>query len=413
MVEAQLKILLYGESPIPETGAARVNRHLLETIVELGIEVEVLGTSHFWGDEYNHEQYPYKIVPVEGGNALETHKRAGDMIAERDGTFDLLFISADMHVPQILNTHLKTYPSIVLGAIDGPVYFAEQISSFREAMIPAVYSKYSYSQVLGVLPEIKDRFRCTPLGCEPDVFFPISEEERREYRKRAFGIGDETFLVMWANRNQMRKDPARAMKAFHLFHERVPDSRLYMHCRVQDVGGNLVSQARLLGLDVVNEVIFTPPEYTEIAGFERWKLNLMYNAADVGISTAQGEGWGLTTSEFMSAGTPFIGPANTTFWELLGGEPGYYWKTADRGFLVESGGDNLWSIYYGVDDASRPLTSCTDLADELYYVYTHRVQAKAKAKHARWWAEKHTWQGFKESWKEILQQCQERLSPEL
>lgn len=399
-----MKILFYGESPVPETGAARVDRHILDVIVSLGIEVEVLGTSHFWEDDYDHARYPYKITHINGMNTLETHQAAGKAIDERDGTFDLLFISADMHVPNILMEHVKKYPSIVLGAIDGEVKHRDQVISLESATVPVVYSKFSHSQVLKHL-DIASKFRCITLGCEPDTFYPLSYVERRAYRLKAFGIdNDDRFLVMWANRNQMRKDPARAMQAFHLFHQRVPNSLLYMHARMQDVGGNLASQALLLGLQVSGrnpEVIFSPPEYTEIAGFDREKLNKMYNAADCGISTAQGEGWGLTTSEFMSAGRPFIGPRNTTFFELLG-------ENEERGYLARSGGPNLWSIYYGNDDAPRPLASATDMADKLYYVWSHREEAAGKARAAREWAEQHTWEQFKDEWKALL--CQVRSS---
>lgn len=403
-MEAQLKILFYGECPILETGAARVNRHVLDTIVEEGHNVEVIGTSHFWEQEYDHDRYPFPIESISGETQQKTHEAAGKRIHQRmeeDG-FDVLFISADMHVPNILIEHVKKYPSIVLAAIDGMVKHADQVKSLEVASFPAVYSQYSYNQVLQVLPGIKDKFKCIPLGCEPDVFYPLSDEEKREYRRRVFGIGDDTFLVMWANRNQMRKDPGRAMKAFHLFHERVPNSLLYMHCRQNDVGGNITTQAFLLGLEIHGsnpEIMFAPPDYTEIAGFDREKLNKMYNAADVGISTSQGEGWGLTTSEFMSAGTPFIGPANTTFFELLG-------EHEERGYLAHCGGDDLWSIYYGVDDAPRPLTSCSSLARKLYHVYTHPIEARAKAMLARRWTQMNTWDDFKRQWKGVLSQCQ-------
>ncbi len=403
-----MRLLFYGESPILETGAARVDRHLLDTIVECGHEVEVLGTSHFWGDEYDHTRYPYKITAIEGPNQITTHEAAGKAIIERDGTFDVLFISGDMHVPNILMASLKRYPSIVLAAIDGEVKHPDQVKSLGVARWPAVYSRYSHGQVLAHLPEIKDRFKCITLGCEPDVFYPLPSDERSAYREKAFGITDDKFLVMWANRNQMRKDPARAMKAFHLFHQRVPHSVLYMHCRQQDVGGSIISQAMLLGLRVSGsnpEVMFAGTDYTEIAGYDREKLNKMYNAADVCISTSQGEGWGLTTTEAMAAGTPFIGPANTTFFEQLG-------MQGERGYLAKCGGPDLWSIYYGVDDAPRPLVSCTDMADMLYYVYEHRMESYEKAFKARQWTERHTWQQFKDEWKEVLRDCQKHLSLE-
>jgi glycosyltransferase involved in cell wall biosynthesis len=399
-----MKLLFYGESPCLETGAGRVDRHILDVIVEMGIEVEVLGTSHFFEENYDHERYPYPIQHIQApGAQLETHLAALREIERRAGTFDVLFISGDMHVPNIMIDAVRKYPSIVLAAIDGEVRHYNQVQSLEVARWPVVYSKYSYEQVLRWLPNIWDRFDVITLGCETDVFFPLTAEERRAYRKKAFNIDDdETFLVMCCNRNQVRKDLARSMKAFHLFHEKVPNSRLYMNCRQNDSGGHLPNQAFLCGLKTTGpktEVIFTSPDFTEVAGYPRDILNKMYNAADVGISTAQGEGWGLTTTEFMSAGTPFIGPANTTFFEILG-------RDEERGYLAKCGGDDLWTIYYGMDDAPRSITSVTSMAEKLLHVYHHRSEAYAKAIEARWWCEGHTWEKMRRQWEEVLTRVQ-------
>ncbi len=410
------KLLFYGESPLNETGAARVDRHLLDAIVECGIDVEVLATSHFFEDRYDHTRYPYPITGISEPTEEETHKAAAKAIDARAGSFDWLFVSGDMHVPQLLKEQVMKFPSIVLGAIDGTVPFAEQIDSFTYARVPAVYSKFAYAQVVQALPELVDDLHCIPLGCEPDVFYPLPEEERRAYRLKAFGIDDDnTFLVIWANRNQFRKDPGRALKAFHLFHQRVPNSKLYMHTKVEDMGGNLIAQAKFLGLSR-GEVIFPAQAqyedigngqvkvsgYSEIFGFTREKQNLLYNAADVAISTSRGEGWGLTTTELMAAGVPFIGPANTTFFELVGATGAANFTPGTRGYLVKSGGDDLWDIFYGRDDSPRPMVSCDALADCLYYVFTHREEAAVKVDHARQWTKKHTWHEFKQAWKEVL-----------
>lgn len=394
-----MRILFYGESPTLETGASRVNRYLLDAMLECGMQIEVIGWSHFFGQEYDRSRYPYDISPCDNWNT------AREMILARDGSFDVLFISADMHVPNILIDLVGKYSTIILAAIDGRVIHTDQIKSLMVAAWPVVYSRYAFGQVAMVAPDV--RLRCVPLGCEPDTFYPLPYEERRAYREKAFGITDDNFfLVMSANRNQMRKDLGRGMKGFHLFHGKVPYSRLYMHSKTQDVGGNLISQAYLLGLRIhgsTPEIMFTPPEYNELAGFDRAVLNKMYNAADVIISTAQGEGWGLTTTEAMAAGTSFIGPANTSFFEIIG-------EKEQRGYLAASGTDDLWSIYYGTDDAPRPLTSVIDLAAKLEYVYYHRDEARDKAYAARIWSEQHTWNDFKAEWRDLLWRVRSSLA---
>src|SRR5258708_20943604 len=89
------------------------------------------------------------------------------------------------------------------------------------------------------------------LGCETDVFYPLSEEERKAARLRLFGEEyKDTFLCINVNRNQQRKDLARCMGAFHLFHQKHPDSALYLHSVMNDAGGHLPTQAVMAGCDV-------------------------------------------------------------------------------------------------------------------------------------------------------------------
>src|SRR5690349_12165381 len=99
----------------------------------MGIGVEVLATSHFFEDDYDRTKYPYRIHHVKGATQLETHQNAGKMIEEREGTFDVLFISGDMHVPNILIDCVRKYPSIVLAAIDGEVRHHSQVCSLEAA----------------------------------------------------------------------------------------------------------------------------------------------------------------------------------------------------------------------------------------------------------------------------------------
>lgn len=394
-----MRILFFGESPINQTGASRVSKHLLDAIIESGHTVEVIGTNHFVGAEYDHYEYPYFICGINQDTKMQTYDVVQEMIRDRKGTFDLLFLNDDMHVPQLFKELMGDIPTIALGAIDGPVHFREQIDAFQSALVPAVYSRYAYNQVLGVAPDLSSKLACIPLGCEPDVFYPLSQEERRAYRKKAFGIeSDEIFLVMIAGRNQIRKDLARGMCAFHQFAQNVPDARMYVLSQRDDIGGNLPAQAALLGCDL-KKFYFCGDDYNALAGFSRAKVNCMYNAADVIISTAQGEGWGLCTSEALAAGRPFIGPRNTTFIEMIG-------EQEERGYLVECGGPELWQMYYGMDNAPRPITSVKGMSSALAYVYENREKAAEKGMIAREWAFIHTWYDFREQWKEVLKRCE-------
>jgi D-inositol-3-phosphate glycosyltransferase len=61
-----------------------------------------------------------------------------------------------------------------------------------------------------------------------------------------------------------------------------------------------------------HKLILSMPEVWK--GLSEQTLNWNYNISDVGFSTTQGEGWGLTTMEMMACGIPQIVPD----WAALG-----------------------------------------------------------------------------------------------
>ena len=255
------------------------------------------------------------------------------------------------------------------------------------------------------------------LGTEPDVFYPLSEEERRAQRKRIFGIEDDTFIVINVNRNQMRKDLARTMACFHQFHERYPHSLLYLHSVIQDYGGNLSTQATMCGID-----IFASPAEIAFSGLDlnnpwsRAELNNLYNAADCLVSTSYGEGWGLSTTEAMCAGTPVVVPMNTANFDILGENQERGWGMKTGGdldhtvYLYEGGGaphDIVWSesfldkmieVYHGTYLWS---TAVYGTGGNPYYARYRNVQDKVEA--ARAWCLENTWEHKGHAWRQLIE----------
>ncbi len=395
--------LFYGETPVIETGAAHISQHLLKLMFELGWTVDVVGINHFGDVPYAEREYPCKFYDAPEGQFYNVDN-AKKVILE--GVYDLLYLTGDInHVYDVLGEALEArekyhFPIVALVVIDID-FDMPYLPMFSQVDHLAVYSKFAHEIVERRVPELRGKVHCTTLGCEPESYYPLTQEQRRKVRKAAFHIeSDDTFLVTCVNRNQYRKDLMRGAYAFHLFHQKYPDSKMYIHAKMNDLGGDLPTMAHLLGMKLgepgeENELIFTQPQYTVIKGFPREVLNQVYNAADVCISTSQGEGWGLTTSESFAAGTPFIGPKHTTFIELLG-------EHEERGYFAACGGPDLWMIHYGKGEEPRPITSCTDLARVLEHVYHNRDEAKEKAARARTWAQSHTWKVFVEQWREIL-----------
>jgi intein/homing endonuclease/glycosyltransferase involved in cell wall biosynthesis len=294
-----MKILMYGETPLISTGSGNVSKRLVPMLLGMGHEVEIVAINHF-ENEMKNCTYPCKIHPSPTNDAfnLETLK---SLIRHAD--YDLLFLYSDVgqlnKVTDLIRDVRQTreFKVIMYTCVDCDYLNAQTLACLTVADFPVMYSQHSKRVAQKYYPALN--IQAIPHGCEPDIFYPLSEEERSEVRRKTFGIDDDFFLVVNVNRNQWRKDPGRSLMIFHEFHKTHPKSAIYMHMKMQDIGGSLPDMAQMIGMRLMNpeaEVIFTGPKFAEQEGVPRDTLNKVYNCADVVISTSTGEGWGLCLS---------------------------------------------------------------------------------------------------------------------
>ncbi|HEX8651186.1 MAG TPA: glycosyltransferase [Pyrinomonadaceae bacterium] len=167
-----------------------------------------------------------------------------------------------------------------------------------------------------------------PHGVDTKLFYPYAAETTPEgvisgrlmAKRKLFPNTEEfleSFVVLNANRNQPRKRIDITMQGFALFAENKPENvKLYLHMGTEDVGWNLVTLAKRYGIEGrlilsnMNKAI--PTDSVE-------RLNLIYNACEVGINTSTGEGWGLVSFEHAATGAAQIVPRHTTCEELWQG----------------------------------------------------------------------------------------------
>ncbi len=399
-----MKVLAYTESPVISTGAGRVSQPLIKLMHRLGWELTIVGLNHFGDVPFDKEEWPHTFINADEGDFFQP-EHAKEQIAA--GGYDLLFLSGDVNVidvvmPTALEAKKKYgFPIISLVVIDAD-FDMPYLPFLLEVDYPFVYSQFAYDVAVKRCPALNGKLRCIPLWFEPETLYRLDDEKRKKIRTEILGIEDlDTFIVLSLNRNQRRKDLGRVMYAYHLFHKKHPNSRLYMHAKMRDLGGDLPSQAHLLGLHP-REIIFAHETYSVVAGYERQVVNQIYNACDVSISCSQGEGWGLSTSESMAAGIPFIGPRHTTFLDLIG-------RNEERGYLADCGGIDLWQIHYGQGEEPRPVTSVTSMVEKLEYVYLHRDEAIEKAAAARAYAETHNLKKFQDVWRRVFKKVASQI----
>jgi len=412
-----MKVLFYGESPCVSTGLAQVSRVILDALQEDGHEVEVVGTNHHMVVSYDKAVFPYNVVPV-----LEEDKKDPNVVktaVERihNSEYDMFFCSTDFgrDIPifqALIEERQKGRDFLITGyyAVDCDIIPPSTFDTLAYCNAKIVYTQHGRQVIERLRPDFKGEINVLYLACEPDVFYPLSAEERRKARKELFNIeDDDTFLCLSVNRNQSRKDLGRLMAIFHEFHGRHQNSTLYVHAHRTDVGGDLVGMAISLGMGEGSgiEVIFTGEQYNVLQGYSREYMNRVYNAADCLLSASTGEGWGLSTTEAMAAQLPVVVPSNTAFTEIVG-------SNEERGYLVKSGGDiDHRTLLYGLTSNPRDIVHADSMLEKMERVYSHRNEAKEKARLARKWAEQHTTEIIKNQWKAFFSNVEAQKDKQL
>lgn len=361
------RILFYGDGPQVATGFGTVSRNILMPLYKTGkYDITVLGIN-YWGEPH---EFPIPTWPVGFNNEKDPYGRKNVQQQIANSEFDILFMIQDSFILDFIGEFIpklkfnnKKFKSIVYFPIDG-VPKREWISAMAAADYPVTYTDYGYKQCVEVFPDIKDRLRIVPHGINPKDFHPLSYAEVADFRQKYFGPLSDKFIITTVNRNQQRKDIPRTIMAFKEFHDKYPDSLLYLHMAARDQGWNLDKTIDSFGLSINKDVIF-PNNFGPNKGFPIPVLNRIYNASDVIVSSTTGEGWGLAQVEAMAAKTPIISPDNTACSEIAG---------EGRGILIRSGHDKEHFVVLPHDnEVIRPIICVQDMVDAFEKMYKDEV----------------------------------------
>ena len=162
----------------------------------------------------------------------------------------------------------------------------------------ACISKVTHDIVETVAPEVDSSY--IPHAVDADVFKPATADEIQNWRVSK--DLDDKFVCFWNSRNARRKQSGTLIWWFKEFLDNVGHDKacLIMHTDVKDQHGqDLEAIIHELGL-TNGEVLFSRDKVDakDLAG--------MYNMADLTISVSDAEGFGLSTLESLSCGTPIM-----------------------------------------------------------------------------------------------------------
>jgi glycosyltransferase involved in cell wall biosynthesis len=172
-------------------------------------------------------------------------------------------------------------------------------------------------------------------GFDPKQFFPVP----RELVRKQLGIPNEAFVLLNLNRNQPRKRYDLLIMAFVELIVKYPTKPIFLMCICDkgEKGGWWLfeiyqRELRLRNVPVEmfgNRLMVSSQDMM----FKDEDINMFYNCADVGISTAEGEGFGLCQFEQMGVGVPQVVPDIGGFKEFCSSDNAVVVKPKHRYYL--------------------------------------------------------------------------------
>ncbi|MGQ9642354.1 MAG: glycosyltransferase family 4 protein [Ignavibacterium sp.] len=350
------KVLFIGDG-VKYTGFSTVIHNIISNIPEGIFDIHHLAINYY-GDPH---EFSWKIYPASlGGDIYGINRLNGFDFENFAGIFILNDMPiVDAYLQKIKSLKITKIPAIIVYTpIDGygmPSRFFNNLDIVKQLVF---YTDFAKEDIQSRIPDID--IKVIPHGVNTKVFYRLFNnalEAKRLLFSNVIKDLETSFIVLNANRNQPRKRIDLTLRAFAKFAKGKPDNvKLYLHCGRKDVGWMIDDLATDLGL--TDRVIMTQTN-SPLPQIPMEALNLLYNATDVGINTAQGEGWGLTNFEHARIGVPQVVPNHTACRELF----------KDTGVTVD-----IAEWVYGTDMSVRQgIVSVDKVADSLEKLYTDKA----------------------------------------
>lgn len=382
------------------TGFATVSKNLVahwKTIFGDSMKLDIVAINYF-GESYNEGANIRVISGKVNDVAKDDFGRYVFMRSIADVDYDVVFIMQDLgvvvpmipHIKKILEdkkaANKKQFKSIVYFPVDFALTpnLAVGLEFFNTLI---TYTEYGRSHVLRLKPELKGKLKVIPHGHNMNEFYPLRIDKIKEFRKEYFGDNADKFIIGSVNRNQSRKDIPTTIFGFLEYWDNYnKNSFLYLHMNPKDpMGWHLRTILAQTPLVEGRDFMFPPTEDFN-KGADVAKMNKIYNSLDVFLSTATGEGWGLTITEAMACEVPVIAPNHTSIAELSDG--------GKRMFLLET----QYPVVAMVDNVVRFQSDIYEIADVIYNLYlqteSSSVEIHTRVNKAYEFVENLDWKGI-------------------
>lgn len=322
-----MRLLFVGDAAA--TGFGTVTADLGKGLLDLGVDVRFLSMNVH--NRTPPEPFGSRTYDVEPGERPEAVLAILNGTASADWSPEAILMVADYY-----SSNWVTYVPEVLAALD-------RVPSFHYCPIEGVGIPPAWRDLWDIVKPISmTRFgqaeMARVMGYEPpmiyhgvdqEVFYPIAPNRPSAFASRDggrptnrasakihFGMDPNRVMLLRTDRLMPRKQYPSMLRALYPVFEKHPEADLVIHCRTIDQGGNLHDVLTHFPEWYRQRIYFTFRHDTYV-GMSREELNLLYNAADLYVSSGA-EGFGLTIAEAIACGVPAVGIDYSAVPEVIG-----------------------------------------------------------------------------------------------
>ncbi len=306
---------------LPGSGFTRVLHNVLAGLASTH-EVHLLGIG-----------YRGPVAEIAGGVTLHpTNLHGGDVF----GAFRAVELAREREVRLVLllndlwmlHGYMRTLPQLRRTAalvayvpLDGRIVSTQVLEPLAAIHRFVASTEFGRRELAGGLERLgrPSEVAVIPHGTDASVFRPLPGG-RADARRRLFAGEPEwerSFIVLNANRPHERKRIDLTLEGFARFAADKPSEvKLWLHHAHMDPEQRDAILALAASHGIADRLRVTELGAAPLSDAE---LNLVYNACEVGVNSAMGEGWGMVSFEHAATGAAQIVPDSSACAELWEG----------------------------------------------------------------------------------------------
>ena len=329
---------------VARTGFGTVSKNIVHELKKhygKSLYLDIVAINYF-GKPFYEDENTYVVSAQLNDVNKDSFGRYFFLKTLKENDYDGIFIMQDLgvivpfievleHIKQEKKeNNKKVFKSIFYTPVDcNLIYQLVRKLEFFDILV--TYTEFARKEILKQRPELK--VKVIPHGNNSKDFYPEKDEQ---FRKEYFGENADKFIITNINRNQPRKDFPNTIfgfiEALEIWDKNLPEPFLYLHTHPNDPMGWDI-RAIMLQTELKEDIHFKllPKEYEE-SGCPTEIVRKIYNASDVHLTTALGEGWGMCIKPFSNVltknGTKYI--KDIQIGDYVIGNDGKYHKVIDK-----------------------------------------------------------------------------------